>query len=287
MADLVTPAPASIITPSATPDPKGTPTPDPKAIAPAEWLKTNGIDEADHAGLSKFADVKSLAKSYRELEKSRGNATAVPGADAKPEEWDAFYAKAGRPEAPDKYELKKPEFKGLDYSLPEPVEKGFRDVAHKAGLNPRQAQALMDWWGTEQTKYMQDLVKVADGERETLTKEWGDKYDTNFKGAVAGFKALVGSEHQGLRDLLKTTGMDTHPAVIKFFKSLNDQFNEGKVETGEDAGVTGDEKAAIEKQIEDKRAEFNKLSRVERELQGERFGNEMQALYKKLYPGNE
>src|SRR5690349_14787907 len=45
-------------------------------------------------------------KSHRELEAHVGKALVPPGKDATADDWSKFYAKLGRPEKPEGYELK-------------------------------------------------------------------------------------------------------------------------------------------------------------------------------------
>src|SRR6185437_3686507 len=92
--------------------------------------------------LTKFKDLPSLAKSYAELEKSYGSSLRMPAPDAPQEERDAFYSKLGRPESPDKYEIKFGEGVAVDDKL----LGSFREAAHKLGLSQQQAQALGEWW---------------------------------------------------------------------------------------------------------------------------------------------
>ena len=238
-----------------------------------------------YPSLSKFKDPVDLAKSYGEMEKMSGARLAVPKDDAKPEEWDTFYTKVGRPAKADDYRVEAPKFEGMEFKISEEQQKGYLTAAHAAGLTGKQAQALMNWWGDTTTKSMQGLVSETKTQDDALHKDWGDKYDDNLKLAQAGFKMFVGDGHKDLAGLLKQTGMDSHPAIIKFFKGLNDRLNEGKVvEAGSEGNVTEDEKTSIQGEIDKTRGEFEKLSRTERETQGAKYGTKLAALYAKLYP---
>lgn len=145
-----------------------------------DWKGTLGEKYGDHEKLIQAKAWKSPAEalaSYAGLEAMIGtNRLAVPGKDAKPEDWDAFFAKAGRPEKADGYQLTKPEgFEGYDDAF----AGSFRDIAHKAGLLPQQAAALHDWW-VEQSKG--NLAKAQEGLAASeaaldaeIGKTWGDK----------------------------------------------------------------------------------------------------------------
>jgi len=160
--------------------------------------------------------------------------------------------------------------------------------AHELGLNTKQAQELLNYFGVEQTQFMQEMANEADKQHQSLVKEWGDKYDENFKAAKAG-AAFVLKDHPDLKEALSKTGMDSHPAIVKFFKAMNDEYNEGKSITPEgDEGkpniMTAEEKTKIEEEIAAVRKEYSALPAVEREMKSKAYGKKLQALYAKLYP---
>lgn len=145
-----------------------------------DWKGALGDKYGDHEKLLAGKGWKSPAEaltSYAGLEAMIGaNRLAVPGKDAKPEDWDAFFAKAGRPEKADGYQFTKPEgFEGYDDAF----AGTFREVAHKAGLLPQQAAALHDWW-VEQSKgtiaKAQETLAASEAALNTeISKTWGDK----------------------------------------------------------------------------------------------------------------
>ena len=138
-----------------------------------------GFFGKDAVHLSKrFTSPHALAKSYVSLERqlSNGNKVAVPGDNATPEEWDAFFAKTGRPEKPEGYELKAPE------GIPEGVwsdeeAKEFATMAHKLGLSKKAANALVSWQAERLGKAYASQQEQAETQRNgaiaALKKEWG------------------------------------------------------------------------------------------------------------------
>jgi len=111
-------------------------------------------------------------ESYSGLEAMLGQERiALPGKDAKPGEWDRVWAKLGRPEQPDGYELGKPEgFAG--YS--DDFAQAFRGEAHKHGLSAKQAAALHDWWVTQ----AQGTLSAAEEERSAAAGALKTEIDT-------------------------------------------------------------------------------------------------------------
>src|SRR5581483_740520 len=147
------------------------------APEPNSWHASLPEDLRSNQSLGKFKDVGSLAKSYVELEKHQGGALRLPGEDAKPEDWDAFYNKLGRPESPDKYEVKRPEL-GEGIQWPEQTEKSFLQQAHKLGLNSKQAQGLMDWFAGDLKGVVGMQARQMQEQQQQLQADWGDKYQT-------------------------------------------------------------------------------------------------------------
>ena len=121
-----------------------------------DWKGALGDKHGTYQPLIEGKGWKSPAEAldgYTNLEKMiGGDKIVLPGKDAKDEDWNAVYAKLGRPEKPEGYELKKPEnFEAYSDDL----ATGFRAEAHKHGLSAKQAAALHDWW-VGQTKGMLD-----------------------------------------------------------------------------------------------------------------------------------
>jgi hypothetical protein len=80
--------------------------------APAtNWKASLPEDLRKEKSLEAIQDVSSLAKSYVDAEKIVGGSIRIPKEGADQKEWDAFYSKLGRPESPEKYEVKRPMLK--------------------------------------------------------------------------------------------------------------------------------------------------------------------------------
>jgi len=154
--------------------------------APTPWHKGEGFDPeltgfVEHKG---FKTPGALAKSYRELEKlqrtPRERLLELPDASAAPEAWDPVYQRLGRPESPDGYgDL--PQVKSGEVDLTADI----RALVHKAGLNPRQAKALVEGFGARTAA----LAEAREAEFEAastaalgdLRREWGQEYEKNIR----------------------------------------------------------------------------------------------------------
>lgn len=148
------------------------------------WVTSKGFKEIDPLVTSaKMADT-----LQSELADLKSKALTPPKDDATPEEWQAFYAKIGRPEKSEGYEFNAP--KEMPAGLPYDGESAtaFKSWAHEAGLSPRQAQTLHDRFVTHQSGLFANAtdaaVRQADAAAGDLIKVWGEPDSAGFKEKV-------------------------------------------------------------------------------------------------------
>ncbi len=181
-----------------------------------------------------------VLKGYAEAQKYIGGSVRIPATDAKPEEWDKFYGKLGRPETPDKYAPVMPDLPE-GFAWDEGQTKSFFEAAHKTGLTPQQAQALVDWYAEDQ-KGVLKAGESAIAEAETAMKaEWKAAYPKNLGLAKAASNWL------GVTEVLDQTGLGNHPTILKAFAKLGKALAEDGVISGEVEGVPTNE--VVQKQI--------------------------------------
>jgi len=221
------------VTPTApvTPDPV-TPTA-PTAVPVPKW--TDGFDDDMSGWVTNkgFDSAKTVVQSYRNLEKLTGagpdKLLKIPEDMTDKVQTDPFFAKLGRPETADKYDLPMPE-KTADPAFKEWAQ----NVFHGVGLSTTQAKAITEKWnefaaGQGKTTMEAANVKLLEQEQ-ALKREWGVAYDENValaKKAALAFK-IQGPEMEALEASL---GMDR---VFKLFHGLGTKI-------GEDPFVTGDQ----------------------------------------------
>lgn len=165
----------------------------------------------------------------------------LPGEDAKPEDWDAFYNGLGRPEKPDGYEL--PELKDIPEGFVLPEDKQFwANMAHKHGLTKKQAAGLF-------SEFMQDMSeryksalegsasamveaakKRMQESADALKGEWGDDFGANLN------LAKRAAEHLGILDSLDQSGAGNDPAVLKLAAELGKMLGEDNMRRGDPSG---------------------------------------------------
>ena len=100
------------------------------------------------ASLQRYKSADDLGKAYLSLEQKLGQRPLeVPGSEAAPEAWQAFWKQLpGYPETDDKYQAQLPQ-------LPEGLEvdpalfTGFRKGAHAKGMTDAQLKYVLDFYG--------------------------------------------------------------------------------------------------------------------------------------------
>jgi hypothetical protein len=168
---------------------------------------------------------------YKNLESKLGTAINLPSEKATPEEINAFYAKLGRPESPDAYQLPVPE--GQDGSFAQNMAK----VMFDSGIPSKSAQALASAWNDYQAQQAQahneQQAQAEQTQIATLKSEWGAKYDTNEAIAKNAAKAF-GVTGDQIDQLQKVMGFD---GAMKFFAGLGSKIGEDKFISGNTNGT--------------------------------------------------
>jgi len=164
--------------------------------------------------LAKFTSEEALAQSYVELEAKLGKSLSMPGRDAKPEEWDKFYAKVGRPEQASNYAL---ESEGFE------VEPSFitelKTEFHKAGLNQAQASKLFSYLSTQAKAEVEAEEKQAAENQQLLASAWGPKAAEKVELAKR-FVMKVGGENALAH--LEKTGAGRDAVVLQLLAAAAD-----------------------------------------------------------------
>lgn len=179
-----------------------------------------------------------VLKGYAESQKYIGGAIRLPGPDAKPEEWDKFYAKLGRPEAPDKYEAKLPEVHGL--GVDEEQLKTSLARLHKAGLTNAQVQAVFDIYGETVGKAQEILAKSAKEAEAELREVWGGAFDKNLALAKRTVREMGG---ESLLGFLESSGLANAPVFLRFLAKVGATLAEDGSISDEIEGVDSSEDA--------------------------------------------
>jgi hypothetical protein len=128
------------------------------------------------AGKVGLKTPEDAAKKAYNLEKLLGHEKAgrtivLPKDDADPKEQAEFYAKLGRPEKPEEYELPgAPEIAGE-----------YAKAMHVAGITKKQAAILAETNNTIELARVKQLEERSNSDFESLKQEWGGRYDANLE----------------------------------------------------------------------------------------------------------
>jgi hypothetical protein len=218
----------------------------PEALRKEPWLET-------------IKDPADLVTKHKEMIAYQGRSIAIPGKDAKPEEWDRVYAKL-RPEKAELYEMPHENWpKEIPYD--EKFEGGARAKFHELGLTSGQAKGLYEWYigqnleavkgvqASQATRYDEDFGK--------LETEWGPNFKKEFETAQKTLGYIVnGDMSHPIVKWLESTGENKNPVLIKFFNEVGKKFIGEDELRGEDTHVPTEEEAVeVEKAIAAHRAD--------------------------------
>jgi len=222
-----------------TAQPVATPTTVAKTDTPTQsWKDSISEEYRKDPNIEKFTEADALAKSYINAVRMIGqDKIAIPTKNSTQEVWDEAYAKLGRPESPDKYNLK---IESDVVNMDENAIKSFAEQSHKLGLNTQQAEGILDFYknnmeGTAQQSKIDTETAQAQSEQE-LRQEWGRDFDAKVQQAGALAKANIDSE---VLDMTLSNGirLGDHPQIIKGFAKIASLMSEDKMVTTESESV--------------------------------------------------
>lgn len=198
----------------------------------------------ENPSLATIPDVPALAKAFVDTKGLVGKKGVIlPGEEAKPEDWERFYGDLGRPENPEGYVLEKPASLPENFPYSPELETAYRQMAHKAGLTPRQTKALYDDWlkiNVDQLQHLETQSTAKKAELEAgLQKDWGAKYEANLTLARQAQRKFA---PEGSPELLALDGaMGNDPRLVKLFYNIGQAMGEAALVTGDTAVSAGDD----------------------------------------------
>lgn len=213
----------------------------PAVAFPENWRDAIEEDLRNDPSMKHIQDIPSLAKSYVHAQRSMGkDKITVPSEHATEEEWKAVFSKLGLPESVEKYDVTPT--KGMD--VDNEFLNAYKEAALNAGILPRQAQVLQDWFNQQAEKQVEsqriENKTLFDREMQGLKQEWGDAFADNIRKAQAAVDYYGGDE---FKEHLNKTGMGDDVGTIKFFAKLAETLKEGQFldGKGDHSGSTVDE----------------------------------------------
>lgn len=235
------------------------------AAPPPAFAELLPEDIRDAAAFRDIRDLPSLAKSYLNATKLIGarpeDVIRLPTNPDDADAWAQVHARLGRPETPDKYEFQRPELpKGL--TVDEKLEGGFKELAHKLGLNARQAADLYGWYNQQTVERFTGAdaarTQAATAARDALKAEWGAAFDQKLEDGEAALKHYGGDEFAAY---LMETGLKDDPRLVRMLANMGGRLREdGIIGKGTQGGAGPLSPAEARQQINGLRgdAEFMK-----------------------------
>ena len=201
----------------------------------------------EEKSLENFNNMEDLLKSYLHAQKLVGaDKIPIPNKFATDEDWKEVFSRLGAPKSPEDYKYS---FKA-DEVDPNQL-KTFNETAHKLGLLPKQAEALVKYYndlGKGQSEQLEAQAAEAQQKTEAdLKKEFGPQFTKRLDQAKRLAVGTLGEEFLNNTLLKDGSRLGDNIQVIKAFSSLADKLSEDEIVKGE--GHDYQTVSDIEKQI--------------------------------------
>lgn len=232
-----------------------------------------------------FKDSKSLADSYRNLERLVGEKdklVKLPGEDDQ-DGWTELYSKLGRPQSHEDYDVKFSEDASPEYQ--DFIKKTF----HEAGLTTKQAEAVTSRYQefVETATQAQNEAREAHIEQEVkdLKKEWGSAYEQNMSLARKAAQRF-GVSPEITEALEAGVG---YKAVMNFFEKIGRGMGEASFHSGDRAVNSQPGMALTPQAAQSRLADLTKdKAFAGRLMEGDaKATEEWNRLHKWAYPGEQ
>lgn len=204
----------------------------PLAENAATWTGTLAPELKALAAHKGWRGPEDALRSYAHLERAFGaDKVALPGKDAKPEDWDALYTRLGRPPEPEQYDM-------ADVARPEGMpwnaegERAMLREMHTAGLSNRQARHLLSKYAEMQggawSAAASQGAHWVEEARAALRRDWGAAYDAKSDLANRAFRLAFGDGLDEARQLRLADGsfLGDHPSLVRAFARLGESLAE-------------------------------------------------------------
>lgn len=203
----------------------------------ADWRSDIPEEIRGHKSLEHIQDVGALAKSYVNAQSMIGaDKLAIPGKHATDDDWNEVYARLGRPDSPEGYELQNNLAEGVEAD--DGMLDWYRQTAHEIGLTPTQAQKLLDKYNGE----LGARVPIDDGKAQEmiarteseLRREYGQAFDDRIGNANAMMMEfgdvieIDGAATPAITEIELADGrlLGDHPDMIKMMVNIGQFISE-------------------------------------------------------------
>lgn len=194
--------------------------------APVSFLDSLDENLRGNPSLKNFTDANALAKSYVHARSMIGADTVVkPQSSWTDDQYEQFYMDTGRPETSADYDIKI-NIEDTD----EDAWNKFKDAAHGAGLNGRQAQKMAEYLENTFTevdeKSAQNIEHINSQTEMELQKEFGQATEQKVSMAMAAAERYI--DPNVLEDVFLSDGrrLGDHPDIIRMFAAIASDIGE-------------------------------------------------------------
>jgi hypothetical protein len=204
---------------------------------PDNWKMALPKELQDSDTLKPITNIEALAKSYINAQKLVGaDKIPVPSKHATDEDWRAVFNKLGLPQDMKEYSVTRPK----DATFDDQFVGQFKEAAFKAGVLPKQAQSLVDWFNQANHKVAGEMStkqaeKVA-AEIGSLKTEWGDAFTHKVGHANKILKEFGGKE---LESYLQETGLANDVRLVKLLSKVGEKYYAEDAIVGAGAASSG------------------------------------------------
>ena len=203
------------------------------------WMNSMPDAYKQNEGFAKFGEAADAYAKFDELLKADGDALKIPGEDATDEERNAFFSKMGRPDAPEGYEIAKPEGwpEGVPYD--DNLDSAFMQEAFKLGVPADTAKNLHGWWNNmvmETHKAEQAATEKAVND---LKDKWpGDQFKEKMTLAERAFNKFGNEDTDAFLENTKIDGkpLGSHPMFVSLFAEIASKIGDDDLNTGDGGG---------------------------------------------------
>ena len=187
----------------------------------------------EEKSLQNFNNMEDFVKSYLHAQKLVGaDKIPVPNKHSTDEDWNEVFKRLGAPDTPDGYKYN---FK--DQEIDENSIKEFNQTAHRLGLLPRQAEALIKFYNEMNVNQAQSLEEqAAQAQMNTeaeLKKEFGPQYAKRLDQAKRLAINSFGEDFLNNTILKDGSRLGDNLTVIKAFSDLADKLSEDPIIQGD------------------------------------------------------
>lgn len=195
---------------------------------PPDWRDSLPPELKNEKSIGHINSIEDLVKGYVHAQKAIGaDKISVPNPKlATPEDYRAIQEKLGLPKELKEYKIEAKPDAGLDPDF----LGSFKENAFKAGVLPKQAQELLDWYANEANatvKQLQDQKqKQLEESHVALRSEWGKAHDRNIQAAQLIVKDYATPEEV---QYFQDAGLATDTRFLKFLSRIGNDVKEAEI----------------------------------------------------------